>query len=59
VTPKLNTGNHLTGYVVNVTIIECDAVWLSWLVSGVKQVELEKSEKRAKIYHLLRNPLKM
>jgi hypothetical protein len=40
----LNVGNYLTGYIVNVTIIQCNAVWFPWLVSGVKQVELQKSE---------------
>jgi hypothetical protein len=42
--PDFNVGNYLTGYIVNVTIIKCDAVWFPWLVSGVKQVELQKSE---------------
>jgi hypothetical protein len=46
---NLDIGNYLTGYIVNVTIIQCDAVWLSWLVSGVEQVELQKSENILKI----------
>lgn len=43
-TLNVNISNYLTGYIVNVTIIQCDTVRLSWLVSGVEQVELQKSE---------------
>ena len=36
VTPNLDIGNYLTGYIVNITIIQGDAVWLSWLVSRIE-----------------------
>jgi len=44
VTPNLNFANYRTGYIVNITIIQSDAVRLPWLVGRIKKVELEKSE---------------
>jgi hypothetical protein len=40
---NLNIGNYLTGYIVNVTVIQCYAVGFPWLIGGVEQVELQKS----------------
>jgi hypothetical protein len=59
VTSNLNAGNHPTGYIVNVTIIQGDAVWLPWLGGGVEQVELEESGNIAKTNQLLTCPLRM
>jgi len=44
VTPNLNFGNYCTGYIVNITIIQGDAVRLPWLVGRIEKVELEKPE---------------
>jgi len=58
VTPNLNFGNYCTGYIVNITIIQGDAVWLPWLVGRIEKVELEKPE-TTRTYQLFTYQLKI